>query len=465
MKVRYIRWANTSNMNEINCFYLEDRNWNDFGFYTTFNLYYYDREGGIIDIGIVKILNIDTSDTSRVLKKDSYLELDETFVSLGQSEEYYRNIGMLKNIDRIKLLEKLKDISFYSEEKRNNFKMLRGFQTSLLRDWQIANLLENIDNLVNFENIKEVKIQKNQLINNYIYKVKIPKSENLEYIDFNFENNNFLPTKNFVLVGKNGVGKTTILQNLVKDIIEKNNENFIENIPNYQKILMFYYGKDLEFDNSETEELKKFNIKEEIEDLEEKLKIIKEKKRFEYLRAALINLLGIETIDFENLIPIEKLSSGHSVIYKLLLNLLLYIEKGTLVIIDELEVHLHPNIASRLMRILRNTIKHHDGHSIMTTHSPIILQQIPSVSVRKIGRNYNHLFIEKLNFECFGANLTEISQEVFEVSNEDEDYKSILSEIVNQMTKDRLDVEVEVNKLFSNKLRANAELYLQTLLD
>ena len=41
MKIYYTRWWNRSDSHIPNSLYLEDRNWDDYGYKTTFYLYYY----------------------------------------------------------------------------------------------------------------------------------------------------------------------------------------------------------------------------------------------------------------------------------------------------------------------------------------------------------------------------------------------------------------------------------------
>ncbi|MGL5053622.1 MAG: AAA family ATPase [Cetobacterium sp.] len=465
MKIRYVRWATSEELSEKDCFYLEDRNWNDFGYNTTFVLYYMDNSKEIIEIGPVKILNIDNKDTGRILLKNKYIILDENFISLGQNYEYYENIFKVPNFNGEKILEKLRDWSSYTDDKRVVFKSLKGFRDSILRDWIASSIIENVDDF-----IKNFTLER-ELNSKYIYKTQIGGSENECEIDIDFSSHGDLPYRNFVIVGKNGVGKTSLLTKLAEDLNARKELAFSEKIPEYKKILMFYYGKDLEFEIDETSKLKKINIKEKIlQNLGEKLNKLKEKKRISYFETAMRELLG-EYVLNEELMPTEELSSGHSVIYKLMLHLLLNIETNSLVIIDELEVHLHPNIAGKVMTILRRVMEDYKAYSIISTHSPLILQQVPNRSIRLVERKPEYTKIKKVKFESFGANLTEISQVYFNINDEEADYKVILKEMKRKLKT----LGIEENKvedrkkairvMFDNKLTDNAELYLEILFD
>lgn len=91
----------------------------------------------------------------------------------------------------------------------------------------------------------------------------------------------------------------------------------------------------------------------------------------------------------------------------------------------------------------------------MSTHSSYILQQVPSKNVRIIERDENIPRVKKLETECFGENLSEISEKIFQVNDNEAEYKKIF----NEMKKQGLSRE-EIETLFENKLSFNARIYL-----
>lgn len=451
MRFVYSRW-NPETVEE-NTYYLEDRNWNDYGYYTTFYLYYCDENKDLKFMGEVKILNIDNGDTAEILKNyGEFKELDENFISLGQSREYYENLGGLSSEKKVDLLKSLRDYSIIDSEKKLIYRGLEGFDKSLLREWSASYLLENS---------KEIMANSGHIVNQkkYIYSTKLEGAEKEHEIDFDFIPKDFLPYRNFILIGKNGVGKTKVLENLVWDILEENSNSFKDSIPKYKKILLFYYGSDLEYEKLkgiENEKLKKIDIKSDF-DYSKELETIKNKKREEYFKRLLVDLLGREQIS-NSLIPNEQLSSGQKVIYKLLIKILANIEEETLIVIDEPETHLHPNIIGRLMIFIRGILEDFISHSIMSTHSPIILQQTLSRSVRLVERENNYPVISKLNMECFGENLTKITEEIFNVADFEDDYKLVLKKLKSKKRSDK-----EILALFDGKLGFNANIYLASL--
>ena len=50
------------------------------------------------------------------------------------------------------------------------------------------------------------------------------------------------------------------------------------------------------------------------------------------------------------------------------------IEKESLILFDEPEIHLHPNAIANVMRMFSKLLEEYDSYAIFATHSPIILQ-------------------------------------------------------------------------------------------
>ncbi|MGL4914125.1 MAG: AAA family ATPase, partial [Romboutsia sp.] len=160
---------------------------------------------------------------------------------------------------------------------------------------------------------------------------------------------------------------------------------------------------------------------------------------------------------FENR-NIEKLSSGQSILVVSFTEVIANIENESLILFDEPETHLHPNAISNLMRMINKLLNEFNSYCIMTTHSPMIIQEIPSKYVRVIERNNDMAFIKRLSIESFGENITNIINDVFRVSNSESNYKFILEDIYNSSLCIE-DVEVK----FDNNLSFNALTFLNIL--
>ena len=131
------------------------------------------------------------------------------------------------------------------------------------------------------------------------------------------------------------------------------------------------------------------------------------------------------------------------------------IEKESLLLIDEPELHLHPNAVANTLRMFYKLLEEFDSYAIFATHSPLIVQEIPSKYVQILSRVDNVLRVRKPALECFGENVTNITNDIFDVNGSESNYKTILKNLSKRMTFD------EVLNIFGSALSFNAMIYLK----
>ncbi|MGR5905283.1 AAA family ATPase [Bacillus paranthracis] len=149
-----------------------------------------------------------------------------------------------------------------------------------------------------------------------------------------------------------------------------------------------------------------------------------------------------------------QLSSGQNLIITTITEVIANITPESILLFDEPETHLHPNAISNLMRMLNLLLEEFNSYAIISTHSPIILQEIPAKYVNVFERNNYTPSVRNLHVECFGDNLTNITNEVFEVSNVESNYKNWFDNIVKTLEYE------QILELFTNPLSYNAMTYL-----
>jgi predicted ATP-binding protein involved in virulence len=101
-----------------------------------------------------------------------------------------------------------------------------------------------------------------------------------------------------------------------------------------------------------------------------------------------------------------------------------------LVLIDEPEAHLHPPLLSSFMRSLSDLLIDTNAISIIATHSPVVLQEVPRSCVWKLHRSGTEARVERLEIESFGENAGVLTQEVFGLEVTDSGFHSILKKAV-----------------------------------
>lgn len=214
MDFRVLSGNNSLPENGRNTVYLEIDHWNDYSFVTMFHLSLHDKFGNLYDIGEIKIgFKGQTAEICTYAKlKDTFVSLGDEFFSLGQGIEFYKNIAALPDNIGKKLLISLRDI-VASPSIIDSIKEEMVFSTSLLRSislsivkGQYARILEGLAELTNF-------------------KFKFVKMEDAKHgrLDLGFDVKvDSVPRSNIhAIIGRNGVGKTTILNNMISAITDR----------------------------------------------------------------------------------------------------------------------------------------------------------------------------------------------------------------------------------------------------
>lgn len=194
------------------CFIFIYDNWDDFGYKTNFCLYHFSSKNDFQKIGYCKIgTNLLDKNEYCILNviPSAFEELNSDYCSLGQEEEFYTNLNRIFGKDAIKILKKLKDCSI-DYEIVNQFESCNFFSTSLLR----SNSSERMLRMGNF-------LIQGSSINDF-FNISLPfvplynKEQNIN-INFSFQNSEtFFSRRIYCLIGENGVGKTQILNSIIK---------------------------------------------------------------------------------------------------------------------------------------------------------------------------------------------------------------------------------------------------------
>jgi hypothetical protein len=69
---------------------------------------------------------------------------------------------------------------------------------------------------------------------------------------------------------------------------------------------------------------------------------------------------------------------------------------------------------------------------VLATHSPIVIQSIPSKRTNVFQRHEDLLMISSLEQESFGANLTEITKEIFGIAEGDVYFKNLITQLKSE---------------------------------
>jgi len=129
----------------------------------------------------------------------------------------------------------------------------------------------------------------------------------------------------------------------------------------------------------------------------------------------------------------KKLSSGHKIILLTITRLIATLQERSLVLIDEPEAHLHPPLLSAFTRALSNLLTHTNGVAIIATHSPVVLQEVPRNCAWKLRRTGSNAKAERLTIESFGENVGILTHEIFGLEVTESGFYKMLEEAVDEL--------------------------------
>lgn len=195
-----------------NTVYLVSDRWNDYSFVTLFHVYVLDQEGGFHDIGLAKIAfrGQTTGTATYEALPESFDQTIDPIFSLGQSFEYYQNMASLSDEMGRRILYELGDV-VVSPELINDLRNEEVFKKSLLRNISLSMAKGQ------FARALEGKPE----LTDYKFKFQRTESKDLSGIqlEFTVKASSSPSTNIHALIGRNGVGKTTILNGMIEAVL------------------------------------------------------------------------------------------------------------------------------------------------------------------------------------------------------------------------------------------------------
>ena len=114
----------------------------------------------------------------------------------------------------------------------------------------------------------------------------------------------------------------------------------------------------------------------------------------------------------------KKLSTGYKFFFHSMAHVVAFILDGSLVLFDEPENHIHPPLLSFMMAQYRKILANYKSVMLVSTHSPVIIQELFADNVLKVHRVGDKITISKPKIETYGATFGEINSEVFELTSD-----------------------------------------------
>lgn len=444
--------------------FLQSGNWDDYSFKTSFDVVLIDGSGNNVELGTVKIGHKgQEKGWTREGMPQEFESLPDIYFSLGQDVKYYKKaIEFLDDETRGALLRALRDVAYDDEilnsaveEKVFQDSLTRGVRLSTVRD-QFKRVLSGLPELTDFD---------------FAYVQEAGSRSAPVELEFGVTAGSTPSTNVHVLIGRNGVGKTTLLNNMVRtlmgdgggddeprrsfsfaefsfvrkplpedyfsSVISVSFSAFDPFIPpedrrgNLDGPAFFYIGmkKDRMGQNSAGVAAPKTTA-DLVNDFVSSFKSCRsQKSKKERWKRAILRLESdsnfadmalTRLLDLDENDAIEqaqkdagRMSSGHSIVLLTMTKLVDTVDEKALVLVDEPESHLHPPLLSAFTRALSDLLHDRNGVAIVATHSPVVLQEVPKSCVWKLTRIRAQGSADRPERETFGENVGVLTREVF----------------------------------------------------
>jgi predicted ATPase len=427
-------------------------NWDDFGFKTSVILTYHADTTLPIKIGVLKVMKSDMEAHILDYLPDNFLQLSTEFCSFCGDETYYATLKQLFPNAFNSILYALRDAGIFPRISEQ-FEDSAIFKQSLIRYNSDEALWRTIRfKLADMSHDRGFKFR---------YDFKPPYSNTSIDLDFDFvyDGENNIEHRVYVLIGKNGTGKTRILSGIADQLSMPIPDKIGPLKPLFSKIFTLSYSIFDRFDIQQAHGgfnyvycgLKK-DRNEHLSERElrtrfvEAVTLIERRQLISDWREILENFIssdvlsefftfqsGVYNFRRNNLATsFELLSSGQHILIYVLTEMFAQIRNDSLILYDEPETHLHPNAIAELMNSILWLVKRFKSFCIIATHSPLIVQCFQSRNVLIINRNDSDIQLRTLERETFAENLTVITEDVFGNRDVDKAYLDILKQLVSR---------------------------------
>lgn len=402
--------------------------------------------------------------------------INKLFISLGENINYYTNLvgAFPKEDERNSILAAINDtIYLESKDPKNESLKLReepGFQTSLLRGPDEVRAYGEARHTLYPNEYRTDRF-------NFTTKYTPPDFQSSQEIAFRFDSDPTRPTNTTVLIGPNGTGKSQILKSIASNLSSEltNNSSLSNPKSKFDNIIYFdhpYYYYHLYPQANHRHHIPFYSTPRDIlleilsEDVDYNLesrpkftnlmRTLKDGLDFDsilievnpnYLpkqiheftfkdsgqtflditksalknRTELVEYLSRSSVEYNlcfsnrNKARVERFSSGQITFVLLAMDVISQIKQNSLLLLDEPELFLHPNLETAFMRMLRTLLQLFESYAIIATHSIFMVREVPAKCVRVFAPSeITGVSISVPSIETFGADIADIANLVFD---------------------------------------------------
>ncbi|MFZ6875766.1 AAA family ATPase [Undibacterium sp. Di27W] len=151
------------------------------------------------------------------------------------------------------------------------------------------------------------------------------------------------------------------------------------------------------------------------------------------------------------------LSSGQISFIRLAAQLCLHMDSGTLVLIDEPETHLHPSLVMEFVVMLNSIMEITNSIAIVATHSAYFVREVPTSQVHVIKKtDSGNVQVGTPRLKTFGSDIGAISDFIFE----DDSTSRIIRDVATRLNENKSKLN-DWEKSLGDEISTEAMMYLK----
>jgi predicted ATPase len=127
-------------------------------------------------------------------------------------------------------------------------------------------------------------------------------------------------------------------------------------------------------------------------------------------------------------------ATGEEVLTKIIVDIV-EAQTNSLILIDEIEIGLHPKVQRRLIQVLYHISRHYNKQFILTSHSQTILSSVPDISRVFIEKNYqgNYKTIQNISVNAALSKMDSESYPLIDLYCEDDIAEIIINKVLTKL--------------------------------
>lgn len=171
--------------------------------------------------------------------------------------------------------------------------------------------------------------------------------------------------------------------------------------------------------------------------------------------------LKSEPIQTEHLVfngvPYQDMSAGQKMFVLIAANICAVIQPGSLLLVDEPELYLHPNLECTYIRMIKTILQLFEANAIVATHSVFVVREVPSRCVTVLKETDSGEVVATLaQINTFGGDLNLIADYVFDNVASAKSYEEELDKIAKDLPS-----FAQVREQYGTRLGFEALAYLR----